>query len=269
MDPRDAIAANREAWNAAVPHLTRARGEALRAAFRGPAFSTFHRGPCDAPLRAMLEALPLRGARVAQLQCNDGRELLSLMVHGAAAGVGFDLSDAAVDEARALARISGRPCTFERTAVEDIGPEHDGRFDLVYVSEGSLLWIPELRPYFAVVARLLAPGGRLLMYEQHPVSFMFDSGDSPVPLTPRRSYFDPGPVRYRGGLDYSGGAAYDGPAACEFHHALGTVLSAVLESGLALRRFLELPYDMVSGYEAFERAGHLPLSYLLLAQRPA
>jgi hypothetical protein len=48
---------------------------------------------------------------------------------------------------------------------------------------------------------------------------------------------------------------------------MGQLLTALAESGLALRSLAELPFDMVSGYEAFERAGQLPLSYLLLAQR--
>lgn len=266
MDPKSVIEANRAAWNAAAPHHRRARGDLLREGFRDPSFTTFERGPCDVPLRAVLEALPLRGARVGQLQCNDGRELLSLMRYGAAEGVGFDVSDAAIEEARELCRISGRRCAFFRTAVEDIGPEHDRGFDFLYISEGSLVWVPDLRRYFAVVARLLAPGGRLLVYEQHPITFMFDAGDAAGALAPRRSYFDPGPVSYAGGLDYLGNATYDGPLATEFHHTLGEVLTAIAASGLALERLQELPHDMVSGFEAFERSGQLPLSYLLLAR---
>jgi SAM-dependent methyltransferase len=266
QDPRAAIAANREAWNAATPHHQRVRGQALRDGFRDPAFTTFDRGPCDVPLRAVLETLPLQGTRIAQLQCNNGRELLSLMLYGAAEGVGFDLSDAAVAEAKELAAISGRRCSFVQSAIEDIGSGYDGRFDFIYVSEGALVWIPDLRRYFGVAARLLAPGGRLLVYDQHPVTFMFDAGDPASPLAPRRSYFDRGPVTYRGGLDYYGNVAYDGPTACEFHHTMGELLTALAGSGLALRRLEELPHDMVSGYRAFEQAGQLPLSYLLLAQ---
>lgn len=267
MDPKSAIAMNREAWNAAMPHHERARGDRLREGFRDPAFTTLERGPCDVPLRALLASLPLQGARIAQLQCNNGRELLSLMLYGAAEGVGFDLSDAAIAQARELAAISGRRCTFVQTAVEDIGHEHDGRFDFIYISEGALLWIPDLRRYFAAVARLLVPGGRLVIYDQHPLTFMFDCGDPATPLAPRRSYFDRGPVTYRGGLDYYGNTDYDGPTACEFHPTLGEILTAMAEQGLVLRQLQELPFDMVSGFEAFEQAGKLPLSFLLLAQR--
>lgn len=267
MDPKAAIAMNREAWNAATPHHQRARGEALREGFRDPAFTTLERGPRDVPLRALLATLPLKGARIAQLQCNNGRELLSLMLYGAAEGVGFDLSDAAVAQARELAAISGRRCAFVQSAIEDIGHEHDGRFDFVYISEGALAWIPDLGRYFAVVARLLAPGGRLVIYDQHPVTFMFDGGDPATPLAPRRSYFDRGPFTYRGGLDYYGNTVYDGPTACEFHPTLGEILTAMAGQGLVLRQLQELPFDMVSGYGAFEEAGKLPLSFLLLAQR--
>jgi len=267
MDPKAAIATNREAWNAATVHHQRARGEALREGFRDPTFTTLERGPCDVPLRALLASLPLLGARIAQLQCNNGRELLSLMLYGAAEGIGFDLSDAAIAQARELAAISGRNCTFVQTAIEDIGHEHDGRFDFIYISEGALAWIPDLRRYFAVVARLLVPGGRVVIYDQHPVTFMFDGGDPAAPLAPRRSYFDRGPFTYRGGLDYYGNTVYDGPTACEFHPTLGEILTAMAEQGLMLRQLQELPFDMVSGFRAFEEAGKLPLSFLLLAQR--
>ena len=45
----------------------------------------------------------------------------------------------------------------------------EGGFDLVFTGIGALCWLPDIRRWAHVVARLLAPGGRLFIREGHPV----------------------------------------------------------------------------------------------------
>ena len=48
--------------------------------------------------------------------------------------------------------------------------------------------MPDLVIFFAVVTKLLRPGGRLVIYETHPVLEMFDP-ECPTPQIPMISSF--------------------------------------------------------------------------------
>src|SRR3546814_17424921 len=74
------VAANRESWNeAAARHRAHAQYAALLAGFATPGFSVL-----DDTLTARLLGLGLAGKAVAQLCCNNARELLSVKNLGAA-----------------------------------------------------------------------------------------------------------------------------------------------------------------------------------------
>src|SRR3546814_11967685 len=52
-----------------------------------------------------------------------------------------------------------------------------GRFDLVYVTWGTICWLPDLPGWAKVAAHFLKPGGRLYFCDAHPAARVFD--DSP------------------------------------------------------------------------------------------
>ncbi|MCL2678208.1 MAG: class I SAM-dependent methyltransferase [Clostridiales bacterium] len=137
MNGKHIFESNRAAWNQALEYHQKARGNSLQSGFAGPAFTTLNRD-CDGILLEKLHELGLGGKTIAQIPCNNGRELLSLMGLGAQEAVGFDISDAAVLEARQLAGIAKLNAKFVRTNVLEIGGEYDGYFDFIYISEGSL-----------------------------------------------------------------------------------------------------------------------------------
>ena len=60
---------------------------------------------------------------------------------GAAYGVGFDISDAFIEEARELAALAWVNCDFVPTDVLAIPEEYHARFDLVFISIGALTWL--------------------------------------------------------------------------------------------------------------------------------
>lgn len=70
--------------------------------------------------------------------------------------LGLDYSAGALELARRLAR--DLPCRFEQAHVP---PLPDGRFDVVLLLE-TMLAFPDKRALFSEVARVLAPGGRLV-----------------------------------------------------------------------------------------------------------
>ncbi len=267
--PEDMFESNRTAWNEAMAYHSRARGEALQNGFENPDYSVFDRD-CDGVLLDKLAGIDLAGKTIAQLPCNNGRELLSLARFGGAhEAVGFDISDAAIEEARVLSAKAKLNARFERTNILEIGDEYNKRFDFIYISEGSLQWFPDLGEYFSVVGRLLKSGGKVLIFEMHPFAYFFETGfDAANPdfaaLTP---YFDKGPYNYKGGLDYVGGVEYEAAPCYWFMHKLSDILNAVTGNGMTVRSFDEYNLEMANNPQA-RLLDKFPLSYILVAEKP-
>lgn len=254
------IEANRAMWNATAEMHAKASLGRLLEAVRSPGFSTF-----DAVERRLFAEIGLGGKAVAQLSCNNGRELISCLKAGAARGVGFDISDAFIAQARQLAEATGVEAEFVRSNVYEIPAHYDQGFDLVYVSIGALGWLPDLEAFYGVVARLLRPGGWLFIYEMHPILFMFEPESG---LEPKRSYFDERPDVVEEAPDYLDPSQRVAAVSYWFQHGLGAVIGGCLAAGLELRRFEEYPHDLSNTYAALERLeARPPLSYALLAQK--
>ena len=255
---------NRAAWNQALEYHQRARNNALQTGFANPEFSTLDRD-CDGLLMDKLEKLDLRGKAIAQLPCNNGRELLSLMrLFGTARAVGTDISDTAIAEARQLARIAGLHAEFVRTNLLELGSEYDNCFDFIYISEGSLQWFPDLDEYFAVIARLLKQNGQILVFEIHP--FAYVGGKLKQDPNHATSYFDKGPYSYADGLDYVGGVAYEAKECCWFMHKMSDVLAALRRNRIEVLDFDEYGMEMAND-PAFQEQERLPLSYIFTGRK--
>ncbi|MEG9527236.1 MAG: class I SAM-dependent methyltransferase [Hyphomicrobiales bacterium] len=260
----DAIAANRRAWDASAPlHRDAPSWERLKQHFaRDPGFSWF-----DPPMEAALRAIGLGERAVAHLCCNNGRETVSLMNLGAQEAVGFDQSDAFLDQARELAAVAGRACTFVAGDVHAIAARYDGAFDLVVITIGVLGWMPDLARFMAVPARLLRAGGRILIHEEHPVVNMFEPWAEP-PLLVRHSYFRATPFVGEVAIVYGDGPAPRVGPHYWFAHPLGRVVEALIGSGLAIERLCEFPDNISSAAcESLAAGRMLPMSYLLQARK--
>jgi len=107
---------NREAWNEALVYHQKARNNSLHEGFKNRHFTTFDRD-CDNLLIEKLNEIHLTDKVVAQLPCNNGRELLSLVKFGAKKGIGFDISDTAISEANELKAIANLNVEFYRTDI--------------------------------------------------------------------------------------------------------------------------------------------------------
>jgi SAM-dependent methyltransferase len=126
---------------------------------------------------------------VLHLQCHFGQDTLSLERLGAQV-TGVDLSDSAIDTARATATDLGSSAEFICCNLYDL-PQHLNRtFDLVFTSYGTIGWLPDLKRWAAVVSHFLKPGGRFIMVDFHPVVWMFDNQFGSVAYR----YFNSGPI---------------------------------------------------------------------------
>ena len=66
---------NREAWNEAMLYHQKARNNSLHEGFKNSDFTTLDRD-CDEILFGKLNEIDLKDKLIAQLPCNNGRELL-------------------------------------------------------------------------------------------------------------------------------------------------------------------------------------------------
>src|SRR5512136_224103 len=115
---------NRLAWNAAAKKHEQGRGAQLVRDFSQPGYVIF-----DAWEQSLLVKLPVQGKRVAQLPCNNGRELISLVNFGAQSGVGFDIAEENIRQAQHLTAFANAACEFYRMNLLDIPTEFNGQFD--------------------------------------------------------------------------------------------------------------------------------------------
>jgi SAM-dependent methyltransferase len=241
----------------------RSQWDALERRFRELGYSCL-----DEVATSALRTIGIEGRAVAQLCCNNGRELLSIRNLGAGRCVGFDVSEEFIGQARRLAEIAGLDCSFVVASAYDIPAAYDDGFDLVVVTIGVLGWMPDLPAFLAVAARLLKPGGTLFIYEQHPIMDMFEPWDAADPLRLRYSYFRKEPWRDEDGLDYWTGARYASKPMYWFHHKLSDIVGACLATGLEIAAFEEHGHAMHDGYAAIERQEiRPPLGYTLAARK--
>ncbi|MFC1887458.1 class I SAM-dependent methyltransferase [Candidatus Cloacimonadota bacterium] len=254
---------NRKAWNAAIPQHKKAMDLKWDEMFADPDF-IFQKG---VELEE-LNKIGIAGKNVAHLSCNNGVELMSLKRMGADRCTGFDICDAAIEEAVERARRFKIDCEFVRINVLDIQESYYNSYDLVYITVGALVWIPDLAAYFKKASQLLKKGGKLFIYEHHPFSSIFTFDETKDPLTVTDHYFKEGVEEWTDGLDYYGGSEYNSPPTYEFPYTISRLLNSIISNDLQLRFFYEYDKDIAVCFKRLEESGiRLPLSYILIAEK--
>ena len=230
------------------------------------------------------------GKSLVHLQCNAGQDTLSLAKRGAQV-TGVDISDTAIDFARKLSTASGIPGTFHRADVFDWLAQTQERFDVAFSSYGALVWLSDIRLWAKGVASILAPGGKLVVLEFHPLLNMLDD-DWVLKYNyfheGRASSFDSGIGDYvamsgsalapSGYLEGVQNFANPHPGH-EFDWTVSEVITALIEAGFHLTIFREYPYmngarllnnmRETSDYRMYPPEGmpSLPLMYGLTAEK--
>ena len=265
-DIKMAIEANRLAWNASA-HRHRESEEWRRqlSGFAEASFSTF-----DPVITQALLQNGVRNAQAVQLGCNNGREVLSMLALGAAHATGIDQSDAFIAQGEELRAVSphGGQARFIRANVYDLPEDLAGRFDLALITIGVLNWMPDLARFLAVAASLLAPGGRLVIYETHPVLDMFEP-HSDTPNLPLFSYFRTEPFVTEAEIVYDGSAAAKAPPSYWHFHTMGEIVTGCVQAGLRIAELVEYPHsNRETDYDIYQgQVAQLPMCYTLAATK--
>ncbi|HEU4911181.1 MAG TPA: class I SAM-dependent methyltransferase, partial [Actinomycetes bacterium] len=217
------------------------------------------------------------------LQCHLGTDTISLSRLGARM-TGLDFSGAAVEQARSLAAAAGADVEFVEADVyraAEVLPA--GAFDLVFTGIGALCWLPDVRRWAEVVARLLAPGGRLFLREGHPMLWALADPRPDGLLVVEHPYFERAEptVWDEGGTYVETDVVFEHNVTHEWNHGLGEIVTALLDQGLTLTGLVEhdsVPWDALPGqmervpggeWRLADRPWRLPHSYTLQAVRPA
>jgi SAM-dependent methyltransferase len=208
------------------------------------------------------------GRRLLHLQCASGEETLSWAALGAQA-TGVDISDRCIMLARERATTLGLDVRFVAADVYALPADLTG-FDVVYTGGGALVWLPELEEWARAVHRALARSGTLLLAEEHPLAtcLMIERGAIRV----ADDYFQrgrvvPGPPGWNH-FDDRGTAT---EPKYEFVWPLGDIVTALVRSGLEIKRLEEFPTSEHQRWrygDALEAAAGLPGWFVLLARKP-
>ncbi|MBF8187416.1 class I SAM-dependent methyltransferase [Nonomuraea sp. K274] len=212
------------------------------------------------------------GRRLAHLQCHFGLDTLSWARLGAEV-TGLDFSDAAIEQAAAIAAKCGVPAAFVTAdvydAVEALGA---ATFDIVYTGFGALVWLPDLARWAETVAALLKPGGFLYLAEFHPFADIMDDATG---TTVAYDYFNHGPHVWEEPHTYTGGEILDHQTSVQFQHGIGDVVTAVSGAGLRVEFLHEHDHTLFQRYPTLvadegeyrfpEGSPKIPLMYSLRA----
>lgn len=281
------LEANRAWWDHVVPIHEASRGYDREGFLRG------EKPLCPVELE---ELGPLvEGRSLLHLQCHFGMDTLNWARLGARV-TGLDFAPQAIEAARRLSEESGVPGRFVEANVYDAPAALEGeRFDLVYTGIGALIWLPDIEEWARVVADCLAEGGRLYVYEAHPVllSLAINESESHA-LEVVSPYFErPEPWANDEPTTYVDGPPLEVTRSYEWNHGLGEIVTALIEAGLAiefLHEHREVPWqalpwlefvgDGPRGADGRYQSGRMwrlpevqrdlvPLMYSLMARRPA
>jgi SAM-dependent methyltransferase len=258
---------NRAAWNEAAAYYTE-RFEATLAFLKGGG-SSLH--PIE---RTNLGDLRAWCGTAIHLQCASGEDTLSLWVEGARRVVGVDISDVHIANARRLSEALGAPAEWHRCDVLDTPHSLDGTADLVYTGRGALNWLHDLDAWAAVIYRLLKPGGRVLIFEDHPASWLFATdAEGNLIVDAAINYFKFSEATKGWSPTYIGDSA--GPVEqqswkYERLWPIADVFTALGRAGLQVEHFGEHPdkyWDDLPNLKP-ELEGRIPRTFSMLARRP-
>lgn len=183
------------------------------------------------------------GKSLLHLQCHFGLDTMSWERRGAKA-VGVDFSGEAIKLACALAERTGLRTKFIESNIYDLPEYLDEQFDIVFTSEGAIMWLNDLEKWAEIISQFLKPGGFFYIREFHPFGYMFDNECEEQVLKVRYPYFHgKEPMGYISENTYSDPAKKMEPkTAYEWNHSISRIINALTRVGLRIEFFNEFPF---------------------------
>ncbi len=178
----------------------------------------------------------LHGRDVAHLQSHIGCDAITMAREGARV-TAIDFSKTALTRAEALAHECGVDLTCVEADSRNLPLSLSESFDIVYATIGVLCWIDDVDAWMKGVARILRPGGRLVLVDLHPLYQMIDSAS---PLVMSFPYNCDGLREYETSGSYADRDLPVTSVTHQFAHGLAEIVMSAVRNGLAIVDFAEL-----------------------------
>ncbi|WP_417455008.1 class I SAM-dependent methyltransferase [Kiloniella sp.] len=232
--------ANRISWNEAAPRHEKRNQQKLLQDVTHTDFNAL-----EPELTETLKRIDIQGKRVAQICCNNAKDLLSVMKMGASYGLGVDAASAFIEQGNELITTAHYQDKMELLVsdVYDIPDQYKEQFDVVLTTVGVMSWMPDISAFFKVIHSLIKPGGHYVVEEMHPVLLMYEADDQGV-SRPLYSYFKKDPWKDTDGLDYFGHVEYEASPSYSFQHKMDDILMAGINLGMNLKYIREIDRDI-------------------------
>lgn len=184
----------------------------------------------------------ITGKTVIHLQCNTGADTILLARMGAARVVGVDLVPENIHYARRLAKDTGTSnVEFVESDIMTLPEIHRETYDVAFVSEGAVGWLPDLKKWGRTIRGLLNDNGYLYVFDSHPFHLSMDETKLPEEtVVIKYPYFGKEPDVE----DTIGGYATerkDGVQAYFWMYTVSDLINAVASAGLHVEFFNEFP----------------------------
>lgn len=182
----------------------------------------------------------VKGKELLHLMCQFGMDTLSWQRLGAKV-TGVDISDNSIKYANILKKEAGLDSAeFLRSDVLDLIGKIDRKFDIVFMSHGTIGWLSDMNLLAKVVAHYLKPGGFYYIIDSHPIETIY--------ITDDMTYLDKRPERTIGERDYCDREFIIKKELVEWQHPLSEIINSLIKAGLTIDFLHE--YD--HGFYAFE-----------------
>lgn len=269
MNVREMHQSNRAAWNEAAAHYAETLEERIEFLRQGG--MNF----CQAE-EPYLRHLGDWCRRAVHLQCAGGTDTLSLWNLGAKEVVGVDISEDMIAVARQKSDALNAPALWFCCDILDTPQTLNGTADLVYTGRGAINWLHDMDGWAAVVARLLKPGGRLYLFEGHPLTWVWDTEAAELKLDAVYGDYFQTTVQ----ADQGWGPTYVGELSrpkeelskkYETQKTFGQIINPLLAAGLRLENLEEHAETYWEQFENLppEIVGKLPNTFSLLMRKDA
>jgi SAM-dependent methyltransferase len=185
----------------------------------------------------------ISGKKVLHLQCNTGADSIMLAKMGADV-TGVDFVPDNVYYAKKLADdLDVGNVRFIESDVLKFDEIHNEKYDMVYTTEGVLIWISDKGRWAQVIRHCLKDDGFLYVHDSHPFYYVFDEVEfAKGNLIAKYPYFNKKPDEF----DSIGGYATEEKTAqtYEWMYTIGEVVNALSDAGLCVEYLNE--YDRCS-----------------------
>ena len=199
----------------------------------------------------------INGKTVLHLQCNTGADSIMLARMGAVV-TGVDLVPDNIIYARKLAEDCGiEDIRFIESDIMTLMDFHHDKYDIVFTSEGVLIWLPDKKRWAETIRHCLKDDGFFYIHDGHPFCYIFDEVEfSKGKLIAKYPYFSKAPDVCEGIGGYAGERK---PARTyEWMTKVSDIINSLAESGLFIEYMHECDratYGMVAGAKEKDEEG--------------